>query len=151
MTTTLRGARPEEREALEALQRRASLHLPDYRQALLDNPDAIDLPAEQIADGRVLVAETDGVVTGFAVTLPRDDGDAELDGLFVEPELWKGGVGRALVVAASDQARAEGARGLHVVANPTALGFYRRCGFEDHGVTDTRFGPAPIMRRSLTS
>ena len=144
-------ARPEERAALEALQRRASLHLPDYRQALTDHPDAIDLPAEQLVDGRVIVAECDGAPAGFAVTLRRSDGDAELDGLFVEPGLWRSGIGAQLVEAAADRARTEDARALWVIANPTALGFYHRCGFEDAGRTQTRFGPAPVMRKSLSA
>ena len=41
---TLRLARPEEHDELEELQRRASLELPEYRDQLLDNPDAIYLP-----------------------------------------------------------------------------------------------------------
>ena len=47
----IRLARPDEREALEDLQRRASLALPQYREQLLSNPDAIHLPAAQIANG----------------------------------------------------------------------------------------------------
>jgi hypothetical protein len=41
---TIRLANPDEREALEELQRRASLALPDYREQLQANPDAIHLP-----------------------------------------------------------------------------------------------------------
>jgi GNAT superfamily N-acetyltransferase len=145
----IRPARPDERDALEALQRRASLHVPDYRQALLDHPDAIDLPLVQIKEGRVLVAERDGRLLGFSAALPRPDGDYELDGLFVEPDLWRSGVGAMLVNAACGQARESGARALHVIANPTALGFYERCSFAQTGATETRFGPAPLMRRTL--
>jgi GNAT superfamily N-acetyltransferase len=52
------------------------------------------------------------------VVLPRPDGDAELDGLFVEPGLWKRGIGRLLVRHAERQAMGEGATSLCVVANP---------------------------------
>ena len=41
---TIRLARPEEHEELEAVQRRASLALPDYREQLEAHPDAIHLP-----------------------------------------------------------------------------------------------------------
>ena len=41
---SLRLARPQELEALEELQRRASLELSEYREQLLANPDAIHLP-----------------------------------------------------------------------------------------------------------
>jgi len=57
---TLRLARPDEHGALEELQRRASLELPDYRDELLLNPDAIYLPEGQIANGQVIVAEFGG-------------------------------------------------------------------------------------------
>lgn len=145
----IRSARPEERAALEALQWRASLSNPQDRDVLLAHPDAIELPAEQIGAGHVLVAEIDGSAAGFAVVLPRDGGEAELDGLFVEPDRFGRGLGRALVDAAAQMARARGAVWLHVIANQQAEGFYRRCGFEAFGTAQTRFGPANTLRRRL--
>ena len=105
-----RAAQPGEREALEALQRRASLNNPGDRDALLAHPDAIVLPAEQIARGDVIVAELDGVIAGFAAVLEREDGQAELDGLFVEPDRWRGGIGRLLVEASCALAQRRGSR-----------------------------------------
>src|SRR6476659_7586312 len=101
----VRPARLDEQTMLESLQLRASLSNPGDRDALLANPDAIALPIEQIAEGCVFVAERDGVVFGFAAVLPRPDGGAELDALFVEPHLWKTGVGRRLVDPIADIAR----------------------------------------------
>jgi GNAT superfamily N-acetyltransferase len=151
MTTpvTIRTARIDEREALERLQRRASTFAETYREQLLANPDAIDLPAAQILDGAVLVAEIGAVTAGFAVVLPRDDGAAELDGLFVETDLWRSGIGRKLVLAAVARARCQGSRQLHVVANPAAIGFYEACGFVLAGTAQTRFGPAVTMQREI--
>src|SRR4051794_28951321 len=120
----IRTALVSEQDALEALQWRASLGNPGGREALLAPPDAILLPVEQIAAGQVLVAESDGAILGFAAVLPRDDGDVELDSLFVEPEAWGQGIGRALVEHCADAARAGGAPGLQVVGNFHAEGFY---------------------------
>ena len=53
----IRTARSDERAALIELQRRASLALDEHREQLEANPDAIDLPAEQLALGQVQVAE----------------------------------------------------------------------------------------------
>jgi GNAT superfamily N-acetyltransferase len=53
----IRPARPDEQQILESLQRRASLNNPGDRDALLANPDAIELPLEQIAEGCVFVAD----------------------------------------------------------------------------------------------
>src|SRR5256885_15307956 len=94
---SIRPARPDERTMLESLQWRASLSNAGDRDALLANPDAIALPIEQIAARCVFVAERDGDVAGFAAVVPRADGGAELDALFVEPDLWKRGIGRRLV------------------------------------------------------
>ena len=142
---TIRLAEPDEREALEALQWRASLANENDRPHLLANPDAIDLPAEQIARGEVHVAEIGGRIAGFAAVL-REDSHLELDGLFVEPELWRGGIGAALVEQAAHEARRQGVS-LMVVANPHALDFYRSCGFSLEGEAQTRFGPALRMSR----
>lgn len=141
----IRLARPDEREELEALQWRASLANEEDRPHLEAHPDAIHLPAEQIDRGEVLVADLNGRVAGFAVVVP-EDGHAELDGLFVEPDMWKRGIGAALVDAVTHEARRRGLA-LMVVANPAALGFYERCGFALEGEAQTRFGPA--LRMSL--
>lgn len=145
----VRPATVAEKEGLEALQRRASLSNPGDRAALLANPDCIELPIEQIEAGGVYVAEVAGAVQGFAALLPRDDGDAELDALFVEPDAWQQGIGRALVEACCAAARAAGARYLHVVGNPHAEGFYGSCGFKMLGTTQMRFGIGLLMKREL--
>jgi N-acetylglutamate synthase-like GNAT family acetyltransferase len=142
---TIRLARPDEQPQLEALQRRASLALEDYRTQLEAEPDAIELPIEQIERGSVLVAEMENRVAGFAVILIDED-MAELDGLFVEPELWKRGVGASLVDVAVHEARRQGLA-VTVVANPLAREFYEKCGFALEGEAQTRFGPALRMSR----
>ncbi|MEO5758504.1 MAG: GNAT family N-acetyltransferase [Mesorhizobium sp.] len=146
---TIRLARPEEREALEELQWRASLANENDRDALLASPDAIELPLAQIEAGQILVAEIDGLTVGFAAILPRDDGDIDLDGLFVEPDSWRAGAGRALVDHCSQLGRQLAATAMHVVGNPHALGFYQTCGFEVIGSHVTLFGSGILMRRKL--
>jgi len=119
------------------------------REALLAHPDAIELPLDQITDGRTVVAESAGELLGFAVVLRRDDGDAELDGLFVEPAHWRRGLGRALVEQAERIAARDGATNLWVIANTRALDFYGACGFVTVGEVATRFRPAPRMRKAI--
>jgi N-acetylglutamate synthase-like GNAT family acetyltransferase len=145
----IRIAETAEQKALEALQWRASLNNPGDRDALLANPDAIELPLDQIAAGGVFIAERDGVIAGFAAVLLRADGQTELDGLFVEPNMWKCGVGRSLVEHCAEFARAQGAAALHVVGNPHAKNFYSACGFEVNGERQTRFGVGLTMRKIL--
>ena len=142
---TIRLARPEEREELEALQRRASLALGEYNIQLEAEPEAIELPIAHLDGGAVLVAEREDRIAGFAVVLIDDD-LAELDGLFVEPELWRNGIGAALVDVAVHEARRQGLA-MMVIANPSARAFYEKCGFTVEGAAETRFGPALRMSR----
>jgi len=150
---TLRLAKPAERSELEALQLRASLIWEEDRARLLaalrDNPNFIEIPPEQITGGRVLVAESDGRLVGFAVVLRRDDGQGELDGLFVEPDCMRQGIGSQLVREAERVAIRDGASFLHVIANRQASKFYAANGFELIGEAQTAFGPAPAMRKVL--
>jgi len=145
----IRPALDVERSGLEALQWRASLANSGDRDSLLANPDAIALPVEHIAEGHVFVAQREGVIVGFAAVLPRPDGNAELDALFVEPTLWKCGVGRLLVDHCADIARERASRILHVVGNPHAERFYAACGFRTTGAVETRFGAGLAMQRRL--
>ena len=113
-----RLAEEVERETLENLQRRASLANEHDRAALLANPTAIALPIEQIEALQVIVAERDCVVVGFATIQPRDDGDVELDGLFVDPDIWRNGIGSALVKECAVQGSREGRASLARARQP---------------------------------
>ena len=142
---TIRLARLDEREALEALQRRASLALGEYNEQLEAEPDAIELPISMIQRDEVIVAELDGEVAGMAVLFIGEE-EAELDGLFVEPDLWRQGIGAALVDVATHEARKRGLA-LMVTANPSARAFYESCGFTFEGEAQTWFGPALRMSK----
>ena len=145
---SFRFAGASERQALEDLQRRASLVYDVYRPALLANPGAIHLPASQLEEQRVRVAEQGGIVLGFSVVLARGD-VCELDGLFVEPGHWRRGIGRALMQDAFALGRAGGAWMMEVIANPQAESFYARLGFTRTGLVTLPFGIASKMRCSL--
>jgi GNAT superfamily N-acetyltransferase len=140
---------PAERSQLEALQWRASLGNEGDRDALLRHPDAIDLPAEQIAAGGVFVLEQDGTIAGFSAILPRQDGDTDLDALFVEPDIQRRGIGRRLMEHCAQVARSSGSKALHVIGNTHAKQFYLSCGFEILGPFETRFGSGLLMRKPL--
>lgn len=89
-----------------------------------------------------LVAELDGVVVGYVALHPAGDLASHshvriIDGLGVLPAAQGRGVGEALVRAAVERARAEGAAKvtLRVLGtNPTARRLYERCGFAVEGV-----------------
>ena len=141
----IRLARPNERLDLEELQHRSSRALPAYREQLVANPEAIDLPLSQVERGEVSVAESVDGIAGFAVVVIEGN-TAEIDGLFVEPHLWRRGVGTALIEAATHEARRAGLS-LTVVAAPESVEFYAKHGFTAEGRVETRFGPAVRMSR----
>jgi GNAT superfamily N-acetyltransferase len=127
------------------MQRRASLALGEYRDALLANPESIELPAVQLEERRVRVAELDSQVVGFSVLLQPVAGICEIDGMFVEPAHWRLGIGRALLADATNLAIKENARAIEVTANQHAKAFYLKFGFNQTGSVQTRFGPAARM------
>lgn len=76
-----------------------------------------------------VVAERDGTLCG--VGMLGADGEVRL--CYVHPEHARGGVGRALVVAMEDRARARGLVRLHLDATLSAISFYEAMGFQRAG------------------
>jgi ribosomal protein S18 acetylase RimI-like enzyme len=95
----------------------------------------------------VLVAELDGAVVGYVklrrpTDLPSHRHVRQVNGLAVDPAVQRHGVGRALLLAAIDEARRRGARRLTLQVlgtNPGALALYTGCGFEVEGVRRDEF------------
>lgn len=145
---SIRDAGAADVPALRDIYRRAALANPDDAPALLARPELLELPAETAALARV--ALTDGRPVGFAVS--REGGSvAELDKLFVDPDRWRGGIGRALVEDALARARSAGARQLELTANAASAGFYERVGFRVAGTVETALGPALRLRKTTAS
>ena len=142
----IRRASISEQRELEDLQLRASLTNAGDRDALLAHPDAIEVPLRQITAGSVFVAEWNGAIVGFAAVESRADGESELDALFVDPNVRRRGIGRLLIEHCAGVARKRESVALYVVGNPHAQDFYTACGFNMIGTSETRFGPALLMR-----
>ena len=151
LNIAIRDAELHEIPALEALQMRASLVAPDYREDLAAHPEVVQLPAADVADRRVRVAMVEQRVGGFSVVLPVRGTSCELDGLFVEPDLMGKGIGRALIDDVVARLRPLGVIRLDVIANPTAVVFYNKLGFVRGDDAVTQFGPAFWMSLRLRS
>lgn len=71
-----------------------------------DRARRYNFSSADVTQPRTLLAEEAGAISGFATTSPARDEDArgqgELCALYVEPERWGRGIGRALVVAARE-------------------------------------------------
>jgi ribosomal protein S18 acetylase RimI-like enzyme len=93
-----------------------------------------------------IVCEADGAVVGFASAGPSRDEDevGELYAIYVDPESWSAGAGRALLAAAEAALAADYDAALLWVLddNPRARSFYERAGWAPDGVrkAEERFG-----------
>lgn len=142
---THRPASQSDHEALEALQRRSALADPGDREWLSAHPEVLRLPAGHLTARTAVVALEHGTPVGFAVVLPREAGDAELDGIFVDPARWRRGIGRELVSLAAGLATGLGATRLWVIAGEPAVPFYAACGFRLAGTAPTLLRRAPLL------
>ena len=145
----IRPALPEERGALEALQMRASLIWEDYREDLAAHAEDVCLTPNAIEELRVRVATVDGAAVGFSETVLTSPREWELEGLFVEPDAMRRGVGGRLLGDVFDRARRAGVTRVAVTAEPHAVAFYERNGFFREGRVQTQFGPALRMGAAL--
>jgi GNAT superfamily N-acetyltransferase len=147
----VRRARPDEREALDALMRRSKAHW-GYDDAFLEAcRSVLVLSAAMITAGDVLVAELDDVVVGVAAVVGERP-EVELDVCFVDPPAIGTGVGRALFDAATRLARARGARWMRVESDPNAEPFYARLGGMRIGEVVSDVDPdrrLPVLRFDL--
>jgi GNAT superfamily N-acetyltransferase len=99
------------------------------------------------------VAESDGGVVGFASVGPSrdDDGTGELYAIYVDPDAWSTGAGRALIERAEAQLRREYETATLWVLedNPRARTFYERAGWAADGdwKAEERFGVRAVEVR----
>jgi ribosomal protein S18 acetylase RimI-like enzyme len=114
---------------------------------------------------RVVVAAVPDALVGFAATgaplVPEDRADptlGDLYALYLDPEVWRRGIGTRLHSAALDRLRSCGftQAGLWVLdTNDRALRFYDRVGWTDTGRTQVDHGPGGVellerrLRRDL--
>jgi GNAT superfamily N-acetyltransferase len=111
----------------------------------------------EIGDGGVLVALTAEAPCGVASIVPlRRPQWCELSHLFVAPEHFGRGIGRALFDAAVALAATRGASHISILSDPNAVAFYERLGAQRRGqapsgVVRNRMLPLfefPVARRS---
>ena len=147
---TLRPAEAADLPALRDLTWRITLAEPAYADQARAQPDVIDGPTDAFGQGGVIVAEQGGRLAGYVAVVRPADAPAEIDGLFVEPELQGRGIGRTLLLAGLQRLRVSGADRVTVVASPAAITVYEACGFRQVGPVPTLFGPAVFMEAALS-
>jgi GNAT superfamily N-acetyltransferase len=148
----IRPARSDEASALTALCLRAKAHWGYDAGFMAAAARLLRIHPGEIGAGRVLVAlpaAASGTERpcGVAAIVPlQRSGWYELSHLFVAPENFRAGVGRALFDAAVGLAAQNGATHISILSDPNAAPFYaklgaRRCGQAPSGVERSRMLP----------
>jgi ribosomal protein S18 acetylase RimI-like enzyme len=143
---TIRRARPDEADALTALATRAKAHWGYDAEFMARVIDAMTISPADVATHQVWVLEDAlGRIVGFHRILAGDT--AELEDMWVDPDVMRNGHGRRLFGHAVAIARSGGARALELDADPNAVGFYERMGMERIGETPSTLIPGRTLPR----
>lgn len=91
---------------------------------------------EFIASNEVYLADDDGTIHGFYALCVNGD-TAELEHMWVRPDMIGKGVGKELFLDAMDRAGSLSVKRVELSADPNAAGFYEKLGAEKFGETDS--------------
>jgi L-amino acid N-acyltransferase YncA len=138
---TLRAARPDDAAAVAEIYNQGIEERQATFQTRVYAPGELEAKLAE-RDGRLVVAETDAGVVGWAGFARYDDpadyyaGVAEV-ALYVRRDARRRGIGRALLEAIAAEARRDGRYKLTAkifTTNETSIALFRRCGWRDVGV-----------------
>jgi predicted N-acetyltransferase YhbS len=138
----IRPARVDDAAALTQIAVRAT-----KRDGYDDGAIARFMPGLQvnlalIAAGLVFVAEEEGVPRGYVALRPTGMGGLILlEGIFVDPDFSRGGVGTRLFAAAIEFSRKMAGSVILIYSSPHAVGFYSGLGAIRIGTTPFVFSP----------
>ena len=155
----IRRATMDDREAIKQLIAESARHLSreHYSDKQIETAIAtvFGVDTDLIEDGTYLVAEEAGVLVGCGgwskrKTLfggdqysTRDAGYldpaaefAKIRAFFIHPEHARKGIARAILARCEEEARADGFRGLELMATLPGIEFYKSCGFVPAGTFD---------------
>ena len=132
MTIEIRRARSDEADFLTELSMR-SKRSNGYDAAFMEAcREELTVTASRLEQGEYWVAQSD-VVCGLACLLDGGDGYGEVHAFFIDPDVQRQGIGRALWLKLVERAKARGIGVLSLDADPTAVPFYRALGFVEVG------------------
>ncbi|HEX8942087.1 MAG TPA: ribosomal protein S18-alanine N-acetyltransferase [Gemmatimonadaceae bacterium] len=147
MTISIDAARQEDVVAISEIER-AAFSDPWSARSFRD---ALEHPAVYFGCARSDAAEVLGYVVAWFVA-----GEGEIANLAVAPEGWGGGIGRALLDAALDEARRRGIEAVYLEvrdSNLRARRLYQSRGFEEVGRRKSYYRrpveDAIVLRRTL--
>lgn len=144
MRIEIRRATSTDAERATELARRAKAHWGYPEEWMATWRDDLTITAAAIERHRTFVASLDGEVVGVC-QLQEGDVGAMLEHVWVEPDVHRRGVGRALV----EHARSEARGVIAVVADPNAEPFYLKLGATRVGDVSAPMPGAPDRKLPL--
>ena len=130
----MRLRKPESRELgvlSDLIMRSKAVH--GYDAAFMEAcREELTLTQEKISRGPIIVAEFGGAPAGVAQVMSYN-GEWHLELLFIDPKHMGLGIGRRLMAWTVEEARCQGAKELHIEADPDAEAFYLKMGAERRG------------------
>jgi ribosomal protein S18 acetylase RimI-like enzyme len=124
----IRPALPEDAEAISALAVRSKAHWGYTAEQMSVFTRELVLSPAAVTEHRAhVIADDDGIV-GFYTLLRRDDDEAELEHIFVDPTCLRRGLGAMLLRHACLVANRLAFRRLVTQSDPNAAGFYEAMG-----------------------
>jgi len=104
----------------------------------------LTIRACELQSTAIAVAEESGKIAGV-VQVKVNGNEADLLKLFVDPTMFRGGVGMKLFHWATSEATAMGASRMLIEADPDAAPFYRRMGAENCGFAPSGSIPGRML------
>jgi GNAT superfamily N-acetyltransferase len=128
----IRRATEDDSDALTDLAHRAKAHWGYPASWMREWDPQLTIIPGYLEAHHVWVAERDGVIVGMC-SLEDRGGRWGLEHVWVDPSAHGGGIGRALVTCALDEARRRRPGIVELLADPNASGFYERLGARHAG------------------
>ena len=110
----------------------------------------LTITPEFIADNHVYIAEDGDRISGFYALSVKDQ-KAELDHMWVAPDLIGTGVGKQLFLAAMQKAAELHVIAVEISADPNAEGFYQKMGAYRVGETTSELDGEPRILPRLSA
>jgi len=128
MELQIRRADPNDAATLTELAHAAKRHWGYPEKWIEIWKEDLTITREFVANNEVFVALSGAEIVGCCALVLSSNETAELEHMWIKPELIGSGVGRALFGHARELAAKLNVRTLEISSDPNAEGFYRRMG-----------------------
>ena len=139
---TIRRATPDEAVALTQIALDAKRYW-GYPEHWIQHWESdLTISADFIRDNHVYVAEENGEIRGFYALCVAGE-KAELEHMWVTPEVIGTGIGKELFLDAMERAAKLNVNAVEISSDPHAAGFYKRMGATQIGEVDSAIDGQP--------